>query len=333
MRGLVLLLAAALNATVPLPLPLAPLVTVSQDVLLLTPVHAHPAGDVTPVEPVPPPAATEPLVGEIAYVQVMPGCVTLKLCPAIVRVPVRELVLLLAAALNATVPLPLPLAPPVTVSHDVLLLTPVHAHPASDVTPVEPVPPPAGTEPLVGTIEYVHVRPGCVTLKLCPAIVSVPVRGLMLLLAAALNATVPLPLPLAPPVTVSHDVLLLTPVHAHPVGDVTPVEPVPPPAGTEPLVGAIAYVQAMPGCVTLKLWPAIVKVPVRELVLLLAVALNATVPLPLPLAPPVTVNQDLLLTPVHAHPAGDVTPVEPVPPFAGTEPFVGAIAYVHDNAA
>ena len=74
----------------------------------------------------------------------MPGCVTLKLCPPIVSVPVRELVLLLAAALNATVPLPLPLAPPVTVSHDVLLLTPVHAHPAGDVTPVEPVPPPAG---------------------------------------------------------------------------------------------------------------------------------------------------------------------------------------------
>ena len=82
----------------------------------------------------------------------------------------------------------------------------------------------------------------------------------------------------------------------------------------------------MPGCVTLKLWPAIVNVPVRELVLLLAVALNATVPLPLPLAPPVTVNQDLLLTPVHAHPASDVTPVEPVPPPAGTEPLVGAIA-------
>jgi len=239
-RELVLLLAAALNATVPLPLPLAPAVTVSHDVLLLTPVHAHPAGDVTPVEPVPPAAGTEPLVGAIAYVQLMPGCVTLKLCPAIVRVPVRELVLLLAVALNATVPLPLPLAPPVTVSHDVLLLTPVHAHPASDVTLVEPVPPPAATAPLVGTIEYVQVRPGCVTLKLCPAIVRVPVRGLMLLLAAALNATVPLPLPLATPVKVSHDVLLLTPVHAHPAGDVTPVEPVPPFAGTEPLVGAIA---------------------------------------------------------------------------------------------
>ena len=55
----------------------------------------------------------------------------------------------------------------------------------------------------------------------------------MLVLAAALNATVPLPLPLAPPVTVSHDVLLLTPVHAQPAGAVTLVEPVPPPAATD----------------------------------------------------------------------------------------------------
>ena len=83
-----------------------------------------------------------------------------------VRVPVRELVLLLAVALNATVPLPLPLAPAVTVSHDVLLLTPVHAHPAGAVTPVEPVPPVAATAPLVGAIAYLQVMPGCVTLKL-----------------------------------------------------------------------------------------------------------------------------------------------------------------------
>ena len=82
-------LAAALNATVPLPLPLAPLVTVSHDVLLLTPVHAQPAGAVTPVEPVPPPATTDWLAGEIAYVQVCPACVTVNVCPAIVSVPVR----------------------------------------------------------------------------------------------------------------------------------------------------------------------------------------------------------------------------------------------------
>ena len=50
----------------PLPLPLAPLVTVSQEVLLLTPVHAHPEGAVTVVDPVPPPAITDWLVGESA---------------------------------------------------------------------------------------------------------------------------------------------------------------------------------------------------------------------------------------------------------------------------
>ena len=43
-------------------------------------------------------------------------------------------------------------------------------------------------------------------------------------------------------------------------------------------------------------------------------ALNATLPLPLPLAPLVTVNHDVLLTPVHAHPVGAVTAVDPVPP-------------------
>jgi hypothetical protein len=61
----VLLFAVALKDTVPLPLPVPPLVTVSHDVLLLTPVHAQPVGDVTVVEPVPPPATIEPLVGEM----------------------------------------------------------------------------------------------------------------------------------------------------------------------------------------------------------------------------------------------------------------------------
>ena len=41
--------AVVLEPTVPLPLPLGPLVTVNQPVLLLTAVHAQPAGAVTPV--------------------------------------------------------------------------------------------------------------------------------------------------------------------------------------------------------------------------------------------------------------------------------------------
>jgi hypothetical protein len=74
----------------------------------------------------------------------------------------------------------------------------------------------------------------------CPPMVIVPVRALVFGFDDALNATVPAPVPLAPLVTVSHDVLLLTPVHAHPVGAVTAVEPVPPPATTDWLVGASA---------------------------------------------------------------------------------------------
>ena len=66
-----------------------------------------------------------------------------------------------------------------------------------------------------------------------PPIVSVPVRGVPLGFAVALKATVPSPVPLAPLVTVSHGVLLLTPVHAQPVGAVTAVDPVPPPATTD----------------------------------------------------------------------------------------------------
>jgi hypothetical protein len=63
-----------------------------------------------------------------------------------VIVPVRGLVFGFDAALKATVPPPVPLAPLVTVSHDVLLLTPVHAHPASVVTEVDPVAPAGGTD-------------------------------------------------------------------------------------------------------------------------------------------------------------------------------------------
>jgi hypothetical protein len=63
-----------------------------------------------------------------------------------VSVPLRCVPLGFADTLKATVPAPLPLAPLVTVSQDVLLLTPVHAHPASVVTEVDPVPPAAGTD-------------------------------------------------------------------------------------------------------------------------------------------------------------------------------------------
>ena len=68
-------------------------------------------------------------------------------------------------------------------------------------------------------------------MNICPAIVSVPLRDVVELFAAALKLTVPLPEPLAPAVTVSQLALLVA-VHVQPVPAVTFVLPVPPPAAT-----------------------------------------------------------------------------------------------------
>lgn len=68
----------------------------------------------------------------------MPRCVTVKVLPAIVTVVVLELVLLLAAIEHVTLPLPEPLLPDVTVSHDAPLVA-VQEHPACVVRVIDPV--------------------------------------------------------------------------------------------------------------------------------------------------------------------------------------------------
>jgi hypothetical protein len=83
-------------------------------------------------------------------------------------------------------------------------------------------------------------------------------------------------------------------------------------------------VQGAAACVTLKVWPPIVSVPLRGFVAALAAALKLTEPVPAPVAPLVTVNQPVsLLTPVHEQPVGAVTAVDPVPPLAITAWLVG----------
>ena len=63
----------------------------------------------------------------------------------------------------------------------------------------------------------------------------------------------------------------------------------------------------MPLWVTVTVWPATVSVPVRWDVEVFAVALNVTVPLPLPLAPPLMVSHAALLVAVHVQPVAAVT--------------------------
>ena len=77
------------------------------------------------------------------------ACVTVRVCPAIVSVPVRELVAVLTAAAYVTVPLPVPLLPLLIDSH-VALLVAVHPQTLVVVTEAVELPPAAATLCVVG---------------------------------------------------------------------------------------------------------------------------------------------------------------------------------------
>ena len=128
-----------------------------------------------------------------------------------------------------------------------------------------------------------------------------------------------MPLPVAPALMVSH-VALLVAVHAQPLAAVTVTVPVIPAdvtlADAWEIVGAQV---AAPAWVTVNVEPAIVSVPVRLVVPVLAAMLNVTVPDPELDAPLLTVIHALLLTAVHKQPELTVTVLLPVPPVAPTD--------------
>ncbi len=169
------------------------------------------------------------------------------------------------------------------------------------------------------------------TVKVAPAIVSVPVR-LDPVFAATPNVTEPLPDPVAPPVMVIHDALLDA-VQPQPVAAVTLLLPLPAAAVNDWLVGEIDGEHEAAACVTVNVAPAIVNVPVRLEAAVLAATLNATVPSPDPDAPPVTVIQAALLVAVHAQPVAAVTVLLPVPADAANAWPVGEIEGEHEAAA
>lgn len=154
-----------------------------------------------------------------------------------------------AATVNLTVPLPVPLAPAVTVIHESLLLA-VHAQVLPVETLTAPEPPSFLNFASSGETEYEHGGGGggvgggvggggagagaagaaCETVNARPPIVKVPVRAAPVL-AATLNPTEPFPVPLAPDVTVIHDALLLADHRQAACVDM-PTLPVPPDAAT-----------------------------------------------------------------------------------------------------
>jgi len=171
-------------------------------------------------------------------------------------------------------------------------------------------------------LQALCVVPDCVTVKVCPAIVSVPVR-LAPLFGAAEKLTDPFPVPTAPELIVSQ-LAWLEAVHAHPEAALTPTVPVPPEAGTEEPDEESENVQA-PAWLITTCWPATVTVVLRAAPLVPATA-NVAVPSPAEDEPPLTVTQSTLLDAPQAQPSRVVTRTFTVPPDAPMACVSGATA-------
>lgn len=143
------------NVTVCEPQPDA-VVTVIHDSDVVA-VHMQLVVVVTDVDPEPPAGLTLTVAGFNEYWQpVLAAWVTVKVRPAIDKVPLRCDELVDGATVNATLPFPLPLDPDVIVIHAALLCA-VQLQPAALVTADDPVPPAATTDWVVGVIEYEQV--------------------------------------------------------------------------------------------------------------------------------------------------------------------------------
>jgi len=186
---------------------------------------------VTATDPEPPgePNACEP--GAIEYEQPDP-CETVSIWPAIEALPLRAGPGFAAAVSTTDPPPPGSLRTDAIVSQSTAdVAVQPQLLPVASATETLIVPPPTGALWLVGLIVKLHEAAACVTVNTSSAIVMVPLRGPPELLAA-LNATVPLPVPDNPLVREIHEAFVLVD-HAHAVPAVTATEPVPPLAATE----------------------------------------------------------------------------------------------------
>lgn len=130
---------------------------------------------------------------------------------------------------------PDPVADPATIIHESEVDEP-QPHVNCVVTAMVPVPPLAGTMTLIGVIENAHDALGSVMEKLFPPIVRKAVLPSVVVLGAAVNETVPVPVPDVLPEIVTHDAPLVA-VQAHPGVVVTVTVPLPPAADSDRFAG------------------------------------------------------------------------------------------------
>lgn len=147
--------------TVALPVPLALFVGIDIHAALLTAIHAHSAAVVMLIFCDPPLAGTGIASGVTAALHPL-SCVIVNVWPPTVIVPARD-VDAFAAAVNCTVPGPLPLAPDVMLIHPALTLAD-QLQDCAVFTAKDPVPPAAGTACPDDESEIVQ-PPLCVTVK------------------------------------------------------------------------------------------------------------------------------------------------------------------------
>ena len=212
-------------------MPVAPVVMVSHETGLVL-VQAQVLPDAVTVPEKEPPAADGVWEnGDTVNVHgAAAACVTVKACPAIVMVPVRDLVRVFAATEYATEPAAVPDAPLVIVSQE-LLEDAVQLQPVPEVTLTVPVDAVSGT--LADVDERVKLQGAApwLMLTVVPATFNVPVRVVVLVFAATEYPTTPLPLPLAPlPIVIQP--ALLDAVQAQPAPLNTEMEAVVPAATT-----------------------------------------------------------------------------------------------------
>src|SRR5262245_23994568 len=99
------------------------------------------------------------------------------------------------------------------------------------------------------------------TVKVCPATATAPLRAMPAALRATEYVTLPVPLPL---LGVLIDDAWLVACHAQPIGEVTVKVPPPPVLPTVALVGERLYVQGAAAWVTVRVCPATTIDPLRD---------------------------------------------------------------------
>jgi hypothetical protein len=142
----------------PSPVPVAPLVTVTQAGERLDAVHVHPASAVTVICPLPPAllSCTLSVLSTAEQPLAVPACITVADCPRTTTVALLVTLLVLRGAEKRTVPLPVPIC--TAVNHSALLVD-VHSQSAGAATAISPSPPSTGIPVISGLSTGLQVEP------------------------------------------------------------------------------------------------------------------------------------------------------------------------------